>query len=307
MKRLQNKIAQSRRALPVTAVYSLIVCLAGGLVSEGLWLQFAMLLASAVMMAELNNSNALIRIYSRMVSCSFLVMTAMSLMLFRSLEVAIAQITFIGFLLFLLRAYQDQQATGLSLYAFICIGLCSVFFPQVLLLLPVLWIIMAVNVICFSPRTFFASLLGVLMPYWFVAAWLLYTNDMGWLAAHFASILQFEKPLQLGIINIHQWITFAFVLAVSVLGSIHFIVYSYQDRIRIRLIYEMFMALASLLLAFALLQPQHFDNLLGMAIVVTAPLSGHFIALTHSRASNVTFFVLAATALGITVFNIWMS
>lgn len=307
MKRLQNKIAQSRRALPVTAVYSLFVCLAGGLVSEGLWLQFAMLLASAVMMAELNNSNALIRIYSRMVSCSFLVMTAMSLMLFRSLDVAIAQITFIGFLLFLLRAYQDQQATGLVLYAFICIGIGSVFFPQVLLLLPVLWILMAVNVICFSPRTFFASLLGVLVPYWFVAAWLLYTNNMDFLLTHFSSILQFEKPLQLGIINIHQWITFAFVLAVSVLGSVHFVVYSYQDRIRIRLIYEMFIALAFLLLGFALLQPQHFDNLLGMAIVVTAPLSGHFIALTHSRASNAVFFLLVATALGITVFNIWMS
>lgn len=307
MKRLQNKIAQSRWALPVTAVYSLFVCLAGGLVAEGLWLQFAILLASAVLMAELNNANALIRIYSRMVSCSFLVMSAMSIMLFRSLEVTVAQLAFICFLRFMLQTYQDPRATGLTLYAFVSLGVGSVVFPQMVILMPALWVFMATNMICFNLRTFLASLLGVMLPYWLAGVWLLYTGDFGYLKAHFTEVFQLGPLLRLGAITIHQWLTFAYVLVVAVIGTAHFYLYSYQDKIRIRLIYYMFAVLAFILLAAALLQPQNFDTLLGMAIVVTAPLAGHYAALTRSRASNATFLLLAATALAITVFNLWMS
>lgn len=304
MKRLQNRIAQSRWALPVTAVYGLLVTLAAGLVTDGLWLNFALLFVSTVMMAELNNANSLIRIYSRMVSCSFLVMTTMSLFLFRSTDVGVVQITFIGFLLFLLRAYQDQSATGWTFYAFLSLGIGSVVFPQALLFVPLLWVVMAVNVMCFSVRTLFASVLGLLTPYWFVAAWLLYSDNMAFLYTHFISIFQFGAPFDFAVISFHQFATFLFVLVLAMIGAAHFLMYSYQDRIRTRMYYEMFITLDIACFVFAILQPQHFDNLLGMAIVLTSPLIGHYLALSHSRVSNATFVLLSATALAITVFNL---
>lgn len=304
MKRLQNRIAQSRWALPVTAAYGLVVCLAAGLVAGGLWLNFALLFVSTVLMAELNNANSLIRIYSRMVSCSFLVMTTMSLFLFRSIDVGVVQLTLIVFLTFLLRAYQDQQAAGRIFYAFLSLGIGSVVFPHVMLFLPVLWVVMAVNVMCFSVRTLFSSLLGIVAPYWFVAAWLLYTDNLSWLSAHFISIFQFSAPFDFSLVSVHQWVTFAYVVVVAAVGAIHFLANSYQDRIRIRMYYEMFIVLDVCCVVFALVQPQHFDELLGMAIVLTSPLIGHYLALTHSRFSNVSFFVLAAIAVGITVFNL---
>lgn len=67
VKRLQNKIAGSRFALPVTAVYSIMIWLAGGLIANQLYLHFLLFGLSAYLMVELNNSNSLIRIYSRMV------------------------------------------------------------------------------------------------------------------------------------------------------------------------------------------------------------------------------------------------
>lgn len=286
------------------AVYGLLVTVAAGIVTGGLWLNFALLLVSTVMMAELNNRNALIRIYSRMVSCSFLVMTTMSLFLFKSIDVDVVQLTFIAFLLLLLRAYQNQSAVGWIFYAFLALGICSVVFPHILLLLPVLWIMMAVYIMCFSLKTFFASLLGIVFPYWFVAAWLLYTDNISYLATQFLSIVQFQRPFALEQIGLHQWLTFGFIVLAAAIGAIHFILYSYQDRIRIRLIYEMFIALDAITLLFALVQPQHFDSLLGMAIVLTAPLIGHYIALTNSRLSNITFLSLAAAALCITIFNL---
>ena len=271
---------------------------------ENMWLNFALLIASTVMMAELNNSNALIRIYSRMVSCSFLVMTSMSLFLFRTINVAVVQITFITFLLFLLRTYQRPEATGLTFYAFCALGMGSVVFPQVLLFLPALWIVMAVYMQSFSPRVLLSTILGIITPYWFVVAWLVYTSNIDWLGTHFLSVFQFGKPFYAQGVGLHEWLTFAFVLLCAIIGGVHFMMYSYQDRIRIRMIYEMFIVLDSLTVLFAILQPQHFDFLLGMSIVLTAPLIGHWLALTHTRLSNIVSIVLFAIAFGLTVFNL---
>lgn len=287
----------------MTVAYGLLVSLAAGLVMETPWLNFALLFVSVMMMVELNNSNALIRIYSRMVSCSFLVMTTMSLFLFRTIDVAVVQITFIAFLLFLLRSYQDSNATGLTFYAFCALGIASVVFPQILLFMPALWIVMATYIQNFSPRTFLSSIIGVIAPYWFVTAWLIYTGRYEWLGTHFISILQFGTPFYLADITLREWLTFAFVSLCAFIGSIHFLAYSYQDRIRIRLIYEMLILLDGLTLFFALIQPQHFDCLLGMAIVLTAPIIGHWLALTSSRLSNFVSLLLMATACALTIYN----
>lgn len=273
----------------------------------GQWMTFALLLAATLMMAELNNGYSLIRIYSRMVSCSFMVMITMCLTLFESVKVAIVMVALIAFLLLIFRAYQNPGAVGWVFYAFVALGIGSVVFPKTLLFMPVLWIIMAVNVLCFNLRTLIASLLGIIAPYWFVAAWLIYKGDTGYLVAHFLSVLQFDSVCQFGILNIHQVLTFAFVLVLAVIGAVHFFLYSYQDRIRIRLMYETFVVLDACSVIFAILQPQYFDEMLGASIVTTATLIGHFLALTHSRLSNITTFVLAGFTLALTVFNLWLS
>ena len=258
VKRLQNRIAQSRWALPITIIYGLVVCLTVELMGYGQWMTFALLLVATLMMAELNNGYSLIRIYSRMVSCSFMVMITMSLTLFESVTVAVVMVAFIAFLLLIFRAYQNPGAVGWVFYAFVALGISSIVFSKSLLFVPVLWVIMAVNVLCFSPRTLIASLLGIITPYWFVAAWLIYQGNISYLGTHFLSALQFGTPFQFSILNIHQLLTFAFVLVLAVIGAVHFFLYSYQDRIRIRLMYETFVVLDACAVIFAILQPQYF-------------------------------------------------
>lgn len=304
MKRLQNRIAQSRWALPMTVIYGFVVCVAGGLVTEALWLEFTSLLVSTILMAELNNAYSLIRIFSRMVSCSFLVLTTMSLFLFKDIGVDVVQLSTILFLLLLLRSYQDNTATGWVFYAFCALGVGSIEFPQLLLFVPILWIIMAIYVQCFSARTLFASVLGLLMPYWFVAAWLFYTNNLEFLSTHFLSIIQFQTAFDFTIISFHQLLTLVFVFVLALIGAVHFLTYSYQDRIRTRMHYEAFMVLDACCFIFAIVQTQHFNVLLGMTIVFTSPLIGHYLALSHSKVSNISFFVLAAAAVAITIFNL---
>ena len=65
-KRRQNKIAESRLALPLAAIYGVLTCLAYGVAEKQLWVQLACLSASTLLMAALNNINALIRLYTLM-------------------------------------------------------------------------------------------------------------------------------------------------------------------------------------------------------------------------------------------------
>ncbi len=306
IKRAQNRIAQSRWALPATFVYAAALVLLSGAAAEGAWPQLLMLCASTLLMVELNNSHSLIRIYSRMVSCSFLVVALMSRFLVLSVGISVVQLCYIICLHFLLRAFQDKQAVGNVFYAFVAIGVASIACVDIVWLVPVLWVLLGTNVLALSLRTFAASLLGLMLPYWFFGAWALATGRASLFAGHFAALAVWQQPLQLAVLDTHRLASLAFIVVVGMLGTVHFLLYSYQDKIRIRMIYEMFIALAVVQLLALVVQPQHADMLLALLTVTVAPLAGHFLALTHSRLSNIAFFVLLAAALAVTGYNTFM-
>lgn len=162
VKRFQNRVAESRIALPVTGVYAFAVCALGGLFTEQLWVQFVLLAVSSFLMMELNNVNALIRIYSRMVSCSFLVLAVMSQYLVVDVRCGIVQACFIAFYLFLFSAYQDNRAMGRVFYAFLMLGIASTMFVQILFFVPLVWVLLCTNLMVRSFRAFVSSLFGLL-------------------------------------------------------------------------------------------------------------------------------------------------
>ena len=167
----------------------------------------ALLAISSLLMAELNNANALIRIYSRMVSCSFIVMTTAASFLLSSTNVGWAQMGLICFFIFLLHAYQDGRAAGWVFYAFAALSLASIPFVHVLYLVPVLWIILCTNILAFSLRTFLASLLGLMVPYWFIGAYDIAFQHLDSLAAHFVALAHPGAAFDLTILNDHQALT----------------------------------------------------------------------------------------------------
>lgn len=292
-------------ALPVTMVYLAGYALLMAAMGHAWWLQMGIVLLATVMMAELNNVNALIRVYSRMVSCSFLVMTAMASFMLATPDSPALQLTFIAFLLCVLHAYQDGRATGWVFYAFCAVGLGSLVCVQVLYFVPLLWVLLGTNVLALSLRTFLASVFGVATPYWFVAACCLFTGRLPWLWEHFGGLASPGEAFDLSVLSLPQAITFIFVALLAAIGSVHFLMYSYKDKIRTRMVYEMFITLEVCTLAAALVLPHLFNAMLALAITVTAPVIGHYMALSCSKVSNITFFVIVALSLALTFFNLW--
>lgn len=306
MKRLQNKVAESRYALSLMAVYAIGIWYLGGLVEHRLYFQLACLTVSTYMMLEINNSNALIRIYSRMVSCSFLALTTMSAFLFPSLREALVQLCVITAYTLIFHFYQDKEAPGLTYYAFLCLGIASVLFIQILFFVPFIWLLIGFKMMAFSFRMFCASLIGLLTPYWFLTPLSLFTGRFDALVAHFVSIAEFQPMFQYQDISEHYMVTFAFVCLIAVIGTIHFLRNSYMDKIKTRMIYELLMWLNILTILFIVLQPQHFEILLGIMIVNTSPFIGHFLALTHTKWTNALFYILVFCILLLTAYNLWI-
>lgn len=306
VKRFQNRVAESRIALPVTGVYAFAVCALGGLFTEQLWVQFVLLAVSSFLMMELNNVNALIRIYSRMVSCSFLVLAVMSQYLVVDVRCGIVQACFIAFYLFLFSAYQDNRAMGRVFYAFLMLGIASTMFVQILFFVPLVWVLLCTNLMVRSFRAFVSSLFGLLVPYWFMVAYYLYIDDVDSLLDHFLQIAQFGPVLGWMDMPVSHILTAAYVAILAVVGMIHFRLNNYKDKIRTRMLFEIFSVLALAAIVFMILQPQHVDYLLALLIVSTSPMIGHYIALTNTFITNISFCVMLVVALIITCVNLWM-
>lgn len=305
IKRTQNRIAESRWALPICAAYTLLICLISGLFSEGIWAQLALTAIATLLMVELNNRNSLIRIYSRMVSCSFLVMTMMTPHKIESIDGCIVSMCFVAFYLALCNAYQYKKATGYVLWAFAAIGVASIVWIQILLFIPVLWVLTATNILAMSLRTFVASILGVIMPYWFLSAYYIYIGDIMPIVDHIATIANFEPLFIYKNCSINDFLPLCFIILLAITGSIHFLRTSYKDKIRTRMIYEMFITMSVATIVLILLQPQHANIATHLLIISTAPLIGHFLALTSTKITNIASLAIMATALVITALNLW--
>jgi len=286
-------------------MYAAGIWLLGGLL-EGMWYaQFAMLLLSTYLMVELNNTNALLHMYSRMVSCTFLALSSMAVFLFPSIGVAVCTLCLIMFCTIIFHTYQDKASPGLTYYAFLCLGIASLVFVKIVYFVPFLWLMMAFSLMAFSPKMLWASLLGLITPYWFTVGIAAYLGKMDWMVSHFASIASFHPVFDYASLSRPQLLSFMFVVLIAMLSIGHYMWKRRLDRIRTRMIYHFFITLDLLIILFIVLQPQHFSCLFAMMIVCTSPLIAHFIAHTNSRLSNVVFYIILTVTLLLTALNLW--
>lgn len=302
---LQNRISRSRVLLPTMVLYAIAVWLVCGLVSDGLWLQFACFVISSFLMVELNNSNALIRIYSRMVSCSFITMVCMSTFLLQSADAMLLSICVVVSFIMSFLTYQDKGAAGRTFYSFLSMGLATLLDIKMLFFAPVMWIAMFFYLQSMTPRTFVASLLGLLCPYWFVSVYFIYTTDITLPLEHFSQLVAFGMVADFSVVPTAALVAICFVFILSLTGIIHYIRKRINDKTRTRMLYNTFILVNIASIVFFILQPQQYMTLFTVMIVTASPLIAHYIALTHTRITDISFKVIVAAALALTIINIF--
>ena len=310
---LQNRIAESALLLPVAAAASLLLQLASGLPTTMEWASLACYAITCYLMIELSNSNALLRVRSRMVTSTFIVLSAATGCLSGTLSAAIAQLFMVITLLILFTTYQDQASTGRTFYAFAALGVSTLFFSPALFYVPVLWVMMATQLQSLSWRTWAASLIGLLTPYWLWTAWLLFQQDLSPLASHFSLFTFHFSPLasHFSLPTFHFPLnTFHFslfiTLALAATGAVHFWTYSYEDKIRIRLLYGFFTTMTVCSTLLLVLMPHHYEPLVRLLLITASPLIAHFFTHTASRLTNIVFIATIIVAFALTIATLFL-
>lgn len=207
-------------------------------------------------------------------------------------------------LYFLFRTYQKNEPTGNIFHSYLFLGMGSLLFPQLLYLFPI-WIIGGYKFQSLSPRTFFAGLVGISFPYWFLLGHAFFYNEMQLFYAPFKELVIFA-PINLSTLPLWELATLGIIFLITLISIIHYLFNNYQDKIRTRSYLSFIVLLGGILLVSVLLQPQYTRALLPVLLICTSILMGHFFTLTSSKASNAFFIISLVLLIALLYCNLWM-
>ena len=112
-------------------------------------------------------------------------------------------------------------------------------------------------------------------------------------------------PINLWDIPLWEIATLGYLFVLYLVSSIHCLVAGYEDKIRTRSYLHFLIFLSFCIFVYILLQPILTIHLLPLLLIGVSILTGHFVVLTNSRASNVFFICALAGLVLLFGFNIW--
>ncbi len=305
-KRFQNTVTESKFFLFFSVATSASACYLTGLVPDALWMQLVCLFVSTVLMLELNSSHQLLRVQSHATPAMFLLLSSTAIFTFPDLEAGIVQLCAIAVYYMLFHCHLHHPSPGWTFYGFFCLGLASMVFVQMLYFIPVLWLLMSICLRSMNARTFSASLLGLMSPYWLAAPIFLYISTPAAAWGHFCELGKFHPMGDYSMMGEHEWLSYGWLCFLSLISIIHYANQGYQDNIRTRMLHEIFITIDLLAIGFLALQPQHHHMLMCIIIVNASPLIAHYLTLTHTWLTNISFNLIILITLAIIFYNVWM-
>ena len=198
----------------------------------------------------------------------------------------------------LFAAYQQPNPL-LTFISLMLVSVASLVFPKLLWLVPVYWFIQA-YIRAFSFRCCIASILAVMLPYWFYGGIAVLTGSLADFIVHCQEIISFRMYdyTQLEILDL---ILYSFVLLLFVTGTIDFYLHQYMDKTRTRIIYNSLIIYGIIIAIWIGIQPQYFSTLLPILLLATSIIFGHFFTLTHTRFSHIYCLILMVLAVAVFV------
>lgn len=302
--KLHNRFGRSIATLPFSALFALTLWwLPQGGYSHSYLVSLLLTGLTAYVLIETNNSNALFRTRSRMMSSFWLLAMGCIGLLhpFQPAMIATFCLSVSYYLLF--KNYQQTQNTAEIFHVFVMLSVGAVAYPSLICYAPFFLWYLLVFMRAISFRGLLAALIGLICPFWFWIGYLLWQEDMqplvDWWAAlpHFSSLpclseMTLSSPLHL------SWLVVGFL---AVWSSVYYLQHSYDDKIKVRMILYVYVCQSILTLLFVVFQPQHLLPMLPIMLLNCSPLVAHYITLRATWVALVIFClsVLAFVTLGV--------
>ncbi len=300
---LQISITTGRFTLPVVACLCLLLW---GLSLDSWTDGISMLVTilTAYVLIEWNTAFSLIRRRTAFHVSLYIFLATMCFFLHPFQGIVAVPLLFLMMLYALFRGYEAHQSSGDTFNAFFFLGLGSLLFPQQLFFIPLLYIGM-VMFRSLSARSFFAGIIGVSVPYWFLFGHAFYHDQMELFYEPLRELVHFQA-IDYSSLTLEQGLNGGVITLLSLVSMVNYLHVSYQDKVRTRIFLSFLVSMKMGIYLLALLQPQHFNVLLSMQLILCSVLMGHCFTITRNRFTGIFFIVSFVILIALMTYNIWM-
>ncbi|MCF0202970.1 MAG: hypothetical protein HUK08_06375 [Bacteroidaceae bacterium] len=269
---------------------------------------FVLTIISSMLLMWLNHLFALLHSFSRMMASSFILLnTAVILCPFlegQQLHATWIQFCLITFLFLFISCYQYRKAQGVILYAFATIGIISLTCKPILYFVPLLWLLIGYCMVTFSMKIMLSSIFGIALPYMFVYCYIL-LQGTGVEDCELFNNWYFCTPFNFKGIRPAVIVSYVTVSVLSLFGYYHLILNGHKDRVRTRLMFQIFAIISAYSLVMALLQPLYIMSMLSIETVATSAIIGHYITTTRSNISNYCTIAILCLTLFVSIYHLF--
>lgn len=291
MKRFQNRVAESSLSLPVSAIISILIWFAAGLVSNKLWIPLLLTGFSTYLIAEMNTRNTLLRIRSRMMSCVFLWLATMQATIAVRWQTTVIQ-TLTGLCIYiLLFCYKDKKEVPSIFCIALIISIGSIIWTPFLYFLPIVIFLLCVPLYAISFKAVSAIVMGIILPYWTLIPYFVYKENTDWIKLHIAPLHDASVLFDYSSVKVGHLVCYAILIILMLIGWIHFVRTAYKDKIKTRNLYDVIITLSIFFALIIPIAPAYADYTLTMLAVVVSPLAAHYFSLTNTKLTNIVFII----------------
>ncbi len=259
---------------------------------EGEWLRLAGLLLgfltailTTVIISETNNLNKIIRIRTRLMAVSWLLLVMCVPAVHSFGAPLVCTCLYAVSIMLLFSVWQTDAPVRPVFHCMLSLGVASLFWAPMLLVSATVFLHVAGTVRSFSWRGFWAGILGLLLPYWFWAVWALWTNSFPRMFSHLAGPASWSLPTLADYAQwpVALWLAWGLMALPAVVGAIHFLLTVYSDKLRVRSLLRLYLLQALFLQVLFFLLPASWPVVLPMLAVSATPFTAHLFALVRNR------------------------
>jgi len=303
LNKFQTQVATGRFTLPVV----ILICLLLWGISFQEWNELVSLIITALIgyvMIESNTAFTLIRTRTAMPVCIYGWIATSLLFLHPFNWENFIPLIFILAVYQLFCSYESPSPTNPVYHAFLLISLGSLILPQFIVFAFLLWISM-IPFRAMNLKSFIASLIGLVTPYWFLFGYAFYFDQMPLFLFPLQEMIHLY-PIGYSSLTLTEFISWGIVTLWLLISSIHYLQISFMDKTRTR-IYHSFLVYAGWWVTLlSILQPIHLYVWIPIQLICMAFLSGHLFTLTRNRFSGIFFVITFVVFILLTVYNLWM-
>lgn len=301
---IQRIVATGGFTLPVAIVLSGLFWV---LNAEGWSELFTAILTfvTGYLIIELNISYSLIRTRTSFHVTLYAIFSAISLFLhpFETLWYTIP-LFFIA-LHQLFRTFESDNKVTSLFHSFLFLAIAILLDPHFLIFLPLFWL----GMFLFnaqSGKSFFATLLGLVTPYWLLLAYAMLQDDFSYFVSFSSSVTTLSPFCYSVLPSLPQLLLMGSILFLTLICALYYLNHTYLDKSRTRTYFYFLLLCQVTFYSAMVIFPLQTILFYALSLPISALVAAHFFTLTHNRFSNLFFIAIFVMIITSTTYYVWM-